>query len=117
MNNIKIDRPETRRLEPILDNSMVSPHLDRIEESQEIDLNHDGLVSKKEEELYEKKAKNRRAMAWVSLIAMVASGIAIMFLIPESRLQKINAMLDLYWISLGGIVGAYVGISTWMSKR
>ena len=85
--------------------------------SDDIDLNHDGLVSQKEEELYEKKAVNRRRMAWVSLIAMIISGFAIMFFIPESRLQRINAMLDLYWISLGGIVGAYVGISTWMSKR
>ena len=116
MSSIKIDRPETRRLEPILTDSgsALSTTVSNVEE---IDLNHDGIVSKKEEELYEKKAKNRRAMAWVSLIAMVASGFAIMFFIPEARLQKINAMLDLYWISLGGIVGAYVGISTWMSKR
>lgn len=85
--------------------------------NEEIDLNHDGVVSQKEEELYEKKAVNRRRMAWVSLIAMIISAFAIMFFIPESRLQRINAMLDLYWISLGGIVGAYVGISTWMSKR
>ena len=114
MNNIKIDRPEDRRIDPVLPEPSVPS---TSSSNEEIDLNHDGLISKKEEELYEKKAKNRRAMAWVSLIAMVASGIAIMFLIPESRLQKINAMLDLYWISLGGIVGAYVGISTWMSKR
>ena len=85
--------------------------------NNEIDLDHDGKVSKKEEEIYEKKAINRRRMAWVSLIAMIASGFALMFLIPEARLQKLGAMLDLYWISLGGITGAYVGISTWMSKR
>lgn len=84
---------------------------------EEIDLNQDGVVSSKEEEIYEKKAANRRRMAWVSLIAMIASGFALMFFIPEARLQKLGAMLDLYWISLGGITGAYVGISTWMSKR
>lgn len=82
-----------------------------------IDVNNDGKVSEKEEEMYEKKSINRRRMAWASLIAMIASGFAIMFLIPEARLQKLGAMLDLYWISLGGITGAYVGISTWMSKR
>lgn len=108
-----IKRPEERGIsipDPIslANNSSVN---------EEIDLNHDGIISKKEEELYEKKAKNRRLMAWVSLVAMIISGFAIMFFIPEARLQRINAMLDLYWISLGGIVGAYVGISTWMSKR
>lgn len=85
--------------------------------NNEIDLDHDGKVSKKEEEIYEKKAINRRRMAWVSLIAMIISGFALMFFIPEARLQKLGSMLDLYWISLGGITGAYVGISTWMSKR
>jgi len=88
-----------------------------LKSEEEIDINQDGVVSSKEEEIYEKKAINRRRMAWVSLIAMIISGFALMFLIPEARLQKLGAMLDLYWISLGGITGAYVGISTWMSKR
>lgn len=86
-------------------------------QNNEIDLNNDGVISKKEEEFYEKKAINRRKMTWVALIAMVMSGFSIMFFVPESRLEKINSMLELYWISLGGIVGAYVGISTWMSRR
>lgn len=88
-----------------------------VDVSNEIDLNHDGVISDMEEDLYEKKAKNRRLMAWVSLLAMIFVGVAILFVVPESRLQKINSMLDLFWISLGGVVGAYVGISTWMSKR
>lgn len=88
-----------------------------IKSEEEIDINQDGFVSSKEEEIYEKKAVNRRRMAWVSLVAMIVSGFALMFFIPEARLQKLGAMLDLYWISLGGITGAYVGISTWMSKR
>lgn len=94
-------------------------NIDNAEQKQpnEVDINNDGIVSKQEELMYEKKALNRRRMAWVSLIAMVISGLGIMFFVPESRLQKIGSMLDLYWISLGGIVGAYVGISTWMSKR
>jgi len=116
MNNIKIDRPETRGSTPIQTEATFFPGVNNTE-SNDIDLNNDGIVSTKEEKLYERKAANRRRMAWVSLIAMIISAFAIMFLIPETRLQKINSMLDLYWISLGGIVGAYVGISTWMSKR
>jgi hypothetical protein len=56
-------------------------------------------------------------MAWLSLIALIVSGIAIMFFIPMNRLTSLNGLLELYFISLGGIVGAYVGISTWMSRR
>lgn len=87
------------------------------DDKNEIDLNGDGQVSNKEELLYEKKAVNRRKMAWVSLIAMIVTAFAVLFFVPESRIEKIKDMLDLYWISLGGIVGAYVGISAWMSKK
>jgi NADH:ubiquinone oxidoreductase subunit E len=85
--------------------------------NNDIDINQDGKVSSKEETQYERKAVNRRRMAWLSLIAMVASAFALMFFVPESRLEKIKDMLDLYWIALGGVVGTYVGISTWMTKR
>lgn len=85
--------------------------------NNDIDINQDGKVSSKEEAQYERKAVNRRRMAWLSLIAMVASAFALMFFVPESRLEKIKDMLDLYWIALGGVVGTYVGISTWMTKR
>jgi len=85
--------------------------------NNEIDLNKDGKISSKEEAQYERKAVNRRRMAWLSLVAMIVSAFALMFFVPESRLEKIKDMLDLYWIALGGVVGTYVGISTWMTKR
>lgn len=83
----------------------------------EVDINKDGLVSETEVQAYERKAVNRRRMAWVSLVAMIATAAAILFVVPETKLDRIKDMLDLYWIALGSIVGAYVGISTWMSKK
>jgi Co/Zn/Cd efflux system component len=83
----------------------------------EIDLNQDGKVSRQEETVYEQKAVNRRLMAWVALIALVVSGFSMMFLVPETRLKTLDGLLEIYWIALGSIVGAYVGISTWMSKK
>lgn len=88
-----------------------------VKSASEIDIDLDGRVSSDEQVLYEKKAVNRRKMAWVSLIALIASGICVMFIIPESRLKSLSGLLELYFISLAGIVGAYVGISTWMTKR
>lgn len=82
----------------------------------EADINNDGIVDEKETKIYEMRATNRRRMAWVSLVAMIVSAIAIMFFVPDSRLEKIKDMLDLYWIALGGVVGAYVGISAWTKR-
>lgn len=86
-------------------------------EAPKIDLDGDGVVSKKEEEIYERKAKNRRRMAWLSLAALIASGFSLMFLVPENRLAQLNGILELYWLSLGGIVGAYVGMSAWSARK
>lgn len=83
---------------------------------EEIDVNGDGLVNVKEIEIYEQRATNRRKMAWLSLVAMIISAFVIMFLVPDERLDKIKDMLDLYWIALGGVVGAYVGISAWTKR-
>lgn len=85
--------------------------------NNEIDSNADGKVTEQEETRYEQKAVNRRRMAWVALIALVASGFSMMFLIPETRLKMLDGLLEIYWIALGSIVGAYVGISTWMTKK
>ena len=83
---------------------------------EEIDVNGDGIVNVKEIEIYEQRATNRRKMAWLSLVAMIISAFLIMFLVPDERLEKIKDMLDLYWIALGGVVGAYVGISAWTKR-
>lgn len=82
----------------------------------ELDINGNGLVTEKELEIYEQRAKNRRRMAWVSLIAMIVSAFCLMFLIPEEKLNKLDGLLELYWLGLGGVVATYVGVSAW-NKR
>lgn len=86
-------------------------------QEDEIDINRDGKIDDAEEAAYEKKAVNRRRMAWVSLIAIILTAFSLLFLVSDSRIERIKDLLDFYWIALGSIVGAYVGISTWMSKK
>lgn len=81
-----------------------------------VDVDNDGRVSEQELKIYEMRAANRRRMAWVSLLAMILTAAALIFFVPDSRLDKIKDLLDLYWIALGGVVGAYVGISAWTKK-
>ena len=86
-------------------------------ENSIFDINGDGKLDDKEQVMYERKAVNRRRMAWVSLVAMIVTAFALMFFVSDTRLEKIKDMLDFYWIALGSITGAYVGISTWMTKK
>ena len=83
----------------------------------EIDINHDGKVDEMEHDVYEKRAKARRGMAWVSLCGMILSAFSLMFFVGEERLTKLDGLLELYWLALGSTLGAYVGISTWASKK
>lgn len=82
-----------------------------------VDINEDGKIDKREYLIYEKRAWHRRTMAWVSLIAAIVSGFCLMFFVPESRLKMMDGLLELYWIGLLGISGTYVGVSTWISKK
>lgn len=83
---------------------------------EEIDVTGDGLVTDKEIEIYEQRAKNRRRMAWVSLAAMIATAFALMFFVDEKRLDTMSGLLELYWLGLGGVVATYVGVSAWNKK-
>lgn len=83
---------------------------------EKIDLNGDGKIDSNEYQIYERRAQNRRKIAWISLFAMILTALLLIFCVPESKIEKLGAVLELYWLSLGGIVGAYVGISAWHKK-
>ena len=82
----------------------------------EIDTNRDGVISEEEEKRFNIKASNRRKMAWLSLIAIIATMVSLLFFVPESKIEKLDGLMDLYWIGLSSIVGAVFGIETWMHK-
>ena len=92
------------------------------------DLDGDGVVSEtdldkitklEEMELKEEKADAQRRMAWVSIIVMILFTTIIMIpgLIPETRLKLLGDLSSLFYISMAGIVGAYMGMTAYMSKK
>ena len=61
--------------------------------------------------------KNRRRMAWISLISMVLLTSALLFApIPIERLKTLSGTIEWYYLSVASIVGAYMGFTTWASK-
>ncbi len=69
-------------------------------------------------EINEKKAESQKKMAWISLISMIVF-ILILFtpLISIERLQALSELFGLYFIAVSGILGAYMGFSTWESNN
>lgn len=91
-----------------------------------IDLNHDNMITEEEInqadnilniDLKEEKAHTQKKMAWFSMWVMVIFTAALYSpMMTDSRVEALNNMLGLFYIANAGIVGAYMGVSAWMSK-
>ena len=91
----------------------------------EYDLDGDGTITDqeleaarqiKEEEAELRKMRAQRRMATATLIAMGAFTFA-MFFVPIERVEALSGISDLFFLSAAGIVGAYMGMSAWMSRK
>lgn len=90
-----------------------------------IDINRDGVVTKTEIhnageileiELREEKADTQRRMAWAAMISMAIFTVILFSpMISDSRVQALADLLGLFYIAQAGIVGAYMGVTAWMS--
>jgi hypothetical protein len=89
------------------------------------DLDGDGTITDqeleaarqiKEEEAELRKMRAQRRMATATLIAMGAFTLA-MFFVPIERVEALSGISDLFFLSAAGIVGAYMGMSAWMSRK
>jgi len=68
-------------------------------------------------ELREEKADSQRRMAWVAIISMIVFTVFLFSpMISDSRVNALADLLGLFYIAQAGIVGAYMGITAWMSK-
>lgn len=90
------------------------------------DVNYDGTVDDSEIdnaqdmlelELREEKADAHRRMAWVAIISMILFTLGLFLpVVTESRVAALADLLGLFYIAQAGIVGAYMGVTAWMSK-
>ena len=90
------------------------------------DFNADGLLTDSElsrsERLTELDLRNEKAdaqkrMAWVAMFSMILFTIALFSpLVSDIRVQALADLLGLFYIAQAGVVGAYFGMTAWMSK-
>ncbi|MHA1700684.1 MAG: hypothetical protein ACTSWK_00280 [Promethearchaeota archaeon] len=69
-------------------------------------------------ELEKRKWKNRRKMAWISLVAMIIVTLILLFApIPESRLKILSEPIIWFYFSMTSVIGIYMGATTWASIK
>lgn len=56
--------------------------------------------------------QNRRRMAWIALISILIVTILAFFVVVESRLKLLGDVINMFYLSMASIVGAYVGFAT-----
>lgn len=89
----------------------------------ELDLDGDGIVSDAELAASEALAKHEKAdaqrqMAWTSLIVMIVFTAAVFLpIFPDSRIAALGALFATFYIGMAGVVGAYMGMTAYMSAK
>ena len=106
---------------------MAQKKLEKDSEYNKNDLDGDGIVTDEEMaaiakieemEMQEEKADAQRRMAWVSLIAMlVFTCLVFLPIFPDSRIKALADLFGLFYIGMAGVVGAYMGMTAYMSRK
>ena len=94
---------------------------------EEYDVDGDGVVSDSEltavkaiheAETAEEKAEAQKKMAWISLISMlVFTALVFLPIFPDSRIKALADLFGLFYIGMAGVVGAYMGMTAYMSAK
>lgn len=94
---------------------------------EKFDENRNGQLSRAELEiaeqvleieLREEKAHSQKLMAWTALWAMIVFT-ALLFtpIISDTRLEALSDLFGLFFVSVAGIIGAFMGVTAWMSNQ
>lgn len=71
-----------------------------------------------EVEILGQRAQTQKHMAWAALISMLFfTGLLFSPMVSESRVSALADLLGLFYIAQAGVVGAYMGVTAWMSRN
>ena len=89
----------------------------------DLDLDNDGVVSDNElaiMEALEKKEKMeaQKKMAWVAMVSMlIFTALVFLPIFPDTRIKALSDLFGLFYIGMAGVVGAYMGMTAYMSAK
>ena len=106
---------------------MVQKKLQPESSYNEYDMDVDGIVSDEElntvkafheAESAEEQADAQRRMAWVAMISMlVFTALVFLPIFPDTRIKALSDLFGLFYIGQAGVVGAYMGMTAYMSNN
>lgn len=69
--------------------------------------------------LMKKRWQNRRRMAWLSLISMIGITVMILFtnMVSIEKLKVLSEVITWFYFCSASVIGAYMGFTTWASKK
>jgi hypothetical protein len=101
--------------------------LQRGSTNNKYDIDQDGIITNndlenvariEEIERDNRKQSAQRRMAWVSIWSMIVFTIVLFSpMVSDQRVQALADLLGLFYIAQAGVVGAFMGVSAWMSRK
>jgi hypothetical protein len=86
--------------------------------SNDLDINGDNKVDEKELAIHRGKLLAQRNMATSTLVAAFILTIVILSpIIPDDRLKILIDIIVMFYLMCGSIVGAFMGFSSYMSRK
>lgn len=86
-------------------------------DKSEYDLNGDGKIDKKEMKIHTTKIKTQRSIAITAMVIMCAVTIYLLVFMPVDRLAAVSNILDMFYITMGGVIATYMGVEAYITKR
>jgi hypothetical protein len=85
----------------------------------EVDDNELADMEKIEEiERDNRKQAAQRRMAWVAIWSMIVfTTVLFSPIVSDARVNALADLLGLFYIAQAGVVGAFMGVSAWMSRK
>jgi hypothetical protein len=102
---------------------MAQKKLQKDSQYQALDLDGDGTVSDAELAAVDalskhEKADAQRQMAWVAMGSMLFFTLAVFLpIFPDARIKALSDLFGLFYIGQAGVVGAYMGMTAYMSRK
>tara|TARA_R100000008_G_scaffold81396_2_gene64593 strand:+ start:1218 stop:1553 length:336 start_codon:yes stop_codon:yes gene_type:complete len=96
--------------------------LQKESEYAKYDVDGDGIVSDEEMATIhainaEAKSEAQKQMAWVAMISMLVFTLMVFLpIFPDGRIKALADLFGLFYIGQAGVVGAYMGMTAYMSN-